>query len=199
MTDHSPSAPAASPLVSAALALCRSLGFEAGEAPLSSLTFHPEIRAVCEENRCRNYSASWACPPAVGTLEECRERCLRYGHFLLFSRAYALEDSWDFQGMGEAHRDFQLQTDRLDEALGALGLREPPLILSNEGCIRCRRCTWPDAPCRFPEKLHPSLEGFGFLVSELAAAAGLAYRAKNGVACFGAILLPGEAGTGTTE
>ncbi len=190
MTDHSPSAPAASPLVSAALALCRSLGFEAGEVPLSALVFHPEIRAICEENGCRNYSKSWACPPAVGTLEECRARCLDFARFLLFSRAYVLEDSWDFQGMGEAHRDFQRQTDRLDEALGALGLPGRPLILSNEGCIRCRRCTWPDAPCRFPEKLHPSLEGFGFVVSELAKAAGLSYRAENGVVYFGALLLP---------
>ena len=185
-------------IVPAALALCRSLGFQAGEVPLSELLFHPEIRAIGEENSCRNYSKSWACPPAVGTLEECRERCLGYAHFLLFSRAYVLEDSWDFQGMGEAHRDFQRQTDRLDEALAALELPKPPLILSNEGCVRCPSCTWPSAPCRFPEKLHPSLEGFGFMVSELAGAAGLSYRAERGVTYFGAVLLPEENGN-TTE
>ena len=174
----------------AALALCRALGLVAGEVPMSALRFHPEIRAICEEDSCRNYNRSWACPPAVGTLEECRERCLRFGCFLLFSRAYPLEDSWDFEAMGEAHRDFQRQADRLDDALGELALPTPPLILSNEGCIRCKRCTWPEAPCRFPERLHPSLEGFGFVVSELAKAAGLAYRAEGGVIFFGALLLP---------
>ncbi len=174
----------------AALAVCRACGMEAGEVPPGALVFHPEIRAVCEADSCRNYNRSWACPPAVGTLEECRERCLACGHFLLFSRSYPLEDSWDFQGMGEAHRDFQRQVDRLDEALETLALPSRPLLLSNEGCIRCRKCTWPEAPCRFPEKLHPSLEGFGFVVSELAKAAGLSYRAENGVVYFGALLLP---------
>ena len=140
-----------------ALALCAGRGFSAGEVPMASLRFRQEIRAVCEENRCRNYGRSWACPPAVGTLEECRARCLGYGSFLLLSRTYPLEDSWDFEAMGEAHRDFQRQIDGLDDALQASGAGSF-LLLGNEGCIRCRACTWPDGPCRFPEKLHPSLE-----------------------------------------
>ena len=62
------------------------------------------------------------------------------------------------------------------------------LILSNEGCGRCKSCTYPDAPCRFPEKLYPSLEGFGFIVSELAAKAGIRYNnGSNTVTYFGAV------------
>lgn len=176
-----------------ALAVCRACGMAAGEVPMEQLVFHPEIRAICEGNSCRNYDRSWACPPAVGTLEECRARCLRYARFLLVSRGYPLEDSWDFQGMGQAHRDFQRQMDRLGEALAVPEGASPPLLLSNEGCIRCPSCTWPHAPCRFPEKLHPSLEGFGFVVSELAKAAGIPYRMESGVIYFGAVLLPPEA------
>lgn len=175
-----------------ALAVCRSCGMAAGEIPMERLVFHPEIRAICEENSCRNYGRSWACPPAVGTLEECRERCLGYGHFLLVSRAYPLEDSWDFEGMGRAHRDFQRQMDDLGEALAVPEGEASPLLLSNEGCIRCSDCTWPHAPCRFPDKLHPSLEGFGFVVSELAKEAGVPYRMESGVIYFGAVLLPPE-------
>jgi len=52
-------------------------------------------------------------------------------------------------------------------------LERPFLLLSNEGCIRCKSCTYPDAPCRFPDKLYPSLEGYGILVTELAKKAGL--------------------------
>ena len=156
---------------------------------MEALRFRPEVREICRGNRCRNYGRSWACPPAVGTLEACRARCLAFGRFLLLSRAYPLEDSWDFEAMGAAHRDFQGQIDGLDAALRASGVPDF-LLLSNEGCIRCASCTWPDAPCRFPEKLHPSLEGFGFLVTELAAAAGLPYRLEGGLLFFGALLLP---------
>lgn len=50
-------------------------------------------------------------------------------------------------------------------------------------------CTYPSAPCRFPHQLHPSLEGYGFLVKELADAAGM--HDHNGpltVTYFGALL-----------
>ena len=63
------------------------------------------------------------------------------------------------------------------------------LILSNEGCGRCKTCTYPDAPCRFPDKLYPSIEGFGFIVSELARQAGIRYNnGPDTVTFFGAVL-----------
>ncbi|MFQ6804175.1 MAG: DUF2284 domain-containing protein [Lachnospiraceae bacterium] len=33
------------------------------------------------------------------------------------------------------------------------------LILSNEGCDLCSECTYPEAPCRFPDRSHGSIEG----------------------------------------
>ena len=130
---------------------------------------------------CRNYGATWACPPAVGTLDECRARIRGFEHALVFSSVYALEDSFDFEGMRLGHREFKAVCDRL------CGLLDGEfLLLSNEGCIRCTRCTYPDAPCRFPEKLFPSLEGFGIFVNELAALAGVPYKAgENTVSYFG--------------
>ena len=113
-----------------------------GQVDPSCLRFHREVRDLCRQNTCRNYNTSWACPPAVGSLEDCRERV---GHHYL--------------------------------------------LLSNEGCGRCSQCTWPDAPCRFPEKLHHSLEGYGFIVSELANLAGIPYNGgPNTVTFFGALL-----------
>ena len=44
--------------------------FETGD-----LTFTQRVREVCRLE-CPMYGKSWACPPAVGTVEECRERCL---------------------------------------------------------------------------------------------------------------------------
>ena len=169
-------------------------GFSAsGYAAIPQLSYHPEIRKICEENTCRNFGTSWACPPAVGTLAECEARVRQYDSFLLLSRVYALEDSFDFEGMGAGLRDFKGLVDALQQKLD--GILSGYLLLSNEGCGRCAACTYPDAPCRFPQRLHHSLEGYGFVVNELAEAAGLRYHnGANTVTFFGALLFCSSAG-----
>ena len=42
------------------------------------------------------------------------------------------------------------------------------MALSTESCDICETCTYPAAPCRFPEKMHPCVESHGIIVSELA-------------------------------
>lgn len=162
-------------------------GFQdCGVVATSALCFYEEVRDTCEK-RCRGYGSSWACPPAVGTVAQCRERISGYDKLQLFSKAYLLPDSMDFSAVGSAMRDFK-------DCAWALGRQLRPklgklLILSNESCTRCKACTWPDAPCRFPEELQPSIEGFGFVVSELAQQAGIPYmNGKNTVTFFGAAL-----------
>ena len=160
---------------------------EYGYVPMDRLQFRADVRKICEGNSCHSYGSSWACPPAVGTLEECRRRVGQYDTMLLFTKKYALESSFDFEAMGEGLRDFKKTTDRfhkdLDSVLSGF------LLLSNEGCGRCARCTYPDEPCRFPELLHHSLEGYGFVVSELAREAGVRYNnGPDTVTFFGALL-----------
>ena len=168
-------------------------GFQdAGALDTAALRFHPEVRATCEGNRCRGYGSSWACPPAVGTLEECRERVLGFGKLMLVSKAYLLEDGMDFAGVGAAMGDFKTCALELGKALRPR--LKKLLILSNEGCGRCRTCTWPEEACRFPEELQPSIEGFGFIVSELAKQAGIPYlNGKDTVTFFGAVLYDEDA------
>ena len=173
-----------------AAALLKELEFQAAEIPMGDLVYSEESRAYCAANKCRSYGASWACPPAVGSLEKCRAECEQYAHFLLFARMYELEDSLDIEGMGDAHDDFQERVDRFADALRAAGVTEF-LLLNNEGCSRCDEdCTYPDAPCRFPDKLYPSIEGYGFLVSALAKQAGIPYTGKpTELRYFGAVLV----------
>ena len=47
---------------------------ETGIIPVEDLQFYPDVRKICEQNKCRCYGTTWACPPAVGTLSECEER-----------------------------------------------------------------------------------------------------------------------------
>ena len=40
--------------------------------------------------------------------------------------------------------------------------------LSTESCDFCERCAYLDGePCRFPEHMHPCLESYGVVVSEI--------------------------------
>lgn len=165
------------------------IGFhEAGAIPAAQLRFQDEIRRICEGNGCRNYARSWACPPAVGTVAECAARCRQFDTLLLLSGKYDLEDSFDYEGMIEGMRDFKHLMARLDDAVRErLG---DCLFLSNEGCGRCETCTYPGAPCRFPQRLHHSIEGYGLNVSEMAVQAGMKYNnGPNTVTYFGGVLL----------
>ena len=149
----------------------------------ADIVFSMEVRALCAGNLCRNYKKTWACPPAVGSPEKCRADCLRYDRALVFSAVYPLEDSFDYDGMTAGHRRFKEVCDALYAHLAP-----PFLLLSNEGCRRCAACTYPDAPCRFPEMLFPSVEGYGILVSELAKSAGIRYtNGANTVTYFGMV------------
>ena len=151
------------------------------------IVFAQEIRDICAGNGCRNYGKTWACPPYHGTVEECRLRCLSYDHALVFQTVYSIEDSFDYEGMVAAGRDFKKVTERLYELVRPVLSRF--LLLSNEGCGRCEKCTCPDAPCRFPEKLFPAVEGYGIYVNKLAESAGLKYiNGKNTVTYFGMLL-----------
>lgn len=158
-----------------------------GTIKTSEIPFLPFIREICQGNGCGQYGKTWACPPAVGTFEACRSRCLEYEKALVFSAVYPLADSFDYEGMMAGHRAFKALCDRL------YALAKPALshflLLSNEGCTRCKSCTYPDSPCRMPERLFPSVEGFGIHVGQLAEKAGLNYiNGENTVTYFGVLL-----------
>lgn len=159
---------------------------QANFIPTKDLTFYPEIRKICEGNACRNYARTWACPPATGTLEECQKRLLKYDTLLLFSNKYEIEDCFDIEGMRAALLAFKRSVDLFHNGLNAF--LSDFLLLSNEGCARCEKCTYPGAPCRFPGLLHHSIEGYALNIGELANLAGIRYNnGPNTVTYFGGL------------
>ncbi len=160
---------------------------EYGVISTAEIPFEEEIQKICENNVCRLYGKTWACPPAVGTVHACRKRCLHYAEAMVFNAVYSLEDAYDYAGMIKGHDAFKDLCDRLYTL--AKTQRHDFLILSNEGCRRCKTCTYPSAPCRKPERLFPSLEGFGIHVGKLAASANIKYtNGENTVTYFGMLL-----------
>ena len=159
-----------------------------GVISTNEIVFGQEIRDICAGNACRGYGKSWACPPAMGTVEECRERCLSFENALVFSSVYELEDSFDFEGMSRGHAGFKKVCDEFYDMIKPR-MEGEFILLSNEGCKRCKTCTYPDAPCRFPERLFPALEGYGIYVNKLAQSAGMKYiNGQNTVTYFGMLL-----------
>ena len=41
------------------------------------------------------------------------------------------------------------------------------LPLCSAGCDLCKECTYPEKPCRFPDKALSAMEGYGLLVSQV--------------------------------
>lgn len=159
--------------------------------PVEKLVFSQEIRGLCEANSCGCYDTCWTCPPAMGTVEECRERCLAYDTMLVFTGKYDLEDSFDVEGMDRARKEFEVLCDKVNETFRKK--YDDFLMLAAGACGRCKTCTYPDAPCRFPEKQCPSLEGMGIYVAQLAKEAGINYiNGANTVTYFGAVLIHGD-------
>jgi len=164
--------------------------FQAGETTTDQIHFGEEIRTLCENNVCRHYNTTWACPPATGTVEECKARCLSYRFALVFSQKYCLEDSFDLEGMLAGQKDFHGIVRKLSGAIG--GVLNDYLLMGSEGCEACDKCTYPDSPCRFPEKMHPSVEAYGIYVNELTRAAGINYiNGPDTVTYIGALLYNG--------
>lgn len=172
-----------------AIAIAKECGFETA-APLSVDTLHanPEVRGMCAKNKCHRYDNSWSCPPACGTVEECEARMHGFEHGILVQSVGELEDEWDIEGMQEVEKNHK---ERFDKAVmlwhEAHGGKLLPLTAGS--CTRCKECTYPDAPCRFPDLQMQSMEAYCLLVSEICTLNGVPYNyGKNRLAYTGCML-----------
>ena len=139
----------------------------------STIELREDVRAMCASGKCRMYGKSWSCPPACGTLEEQRARIARYREGILVQTVGQLEDSMDGEGMMEAEAQHKAHFEALHERLRK---NYPDLLACSAGtCTRCKTCSYPDAPCRFPERMTSSMEAMGMLVLEVCKANGLNY------------------------
>lgn len=136
-------------------------------APLDAATIQlmPEVRTMCASNKCHQYNANWSCPPGCGTLEECEARIRRFHRGILVQTVGQLEDSMDYEGMMEAeqrHKDAFLSFNQY------LSAAYPGCLALGTGCCTlCKDCTYPNQPCRFPDKSISSMEAYGMLVTQV--------------------------------
>ena len=153
-------------------------------APLdvSTLDFMQEIRDMCSADKCGNYNKSWSCPPACASLEEMRERVKAYNNGIIVQTVGEIEDSLDWDGIieiGARHKEnfgrMRAELEKDNPGLLAMGAGE---------CKLCETCTYPDDPCRFPDKKEISMEAYGLFVSKVCTDNGLSYNYGPGKFAF---------------
>ena len=170
------------------LALAREYGFDDfAMMDVTKLEVLEDVRAACAQNRCGQYDKTWACPPAFGDLEKSREMLKKYTRGLLVQSVQELDDDFDWEGiqaLGERHgENFQKLLKRMRQDYPGL------LALGAGGCKNCAKCTYPDAPCRFPDRMTYSMEGFGLFVSRVCQQCGIPYNHGRGTMTYSGCFL----------
>ena len=136
--------------------------FSYGFIDPNSLDFTQRVRYICSVE-CPMFGQSWACPPAVGEVVECRAKCLQYKDCLMISTLTEVSDIANIQEALATRGDHEAITNAIADLMRAQGV--DPYILSTEACAECERCAYLDGqPCRFPERMHPCVESHGINV-----------------------------------
>ena len=149
------------------------------------LTFSERVRYVCR-TECPMYGTTWACPPAVGTVEECRARCLRYPQALYLTTLTEVSDIADLEETLATRAPHEAVTRQALEILHQEV--QECMVLSTEACAICEHCAYPDAPCRHPDRMFPCVESHGILVTDLAEREGIEFYGGNLVTWFSLLL-----------
>ena len=155
--------------------LALELGFtEAAPLDPKRLRTLESVRSYCAEDKCGYYGKSWVCPPACGSLAECEGRMHAFPKGILLVTQAHREDESSFAEVIETSRQHKERHYALAEKMQAALPRV--LALGAGSCSLCRECTYPDAPCRHPDRAVSSLEACGLQVADVCRDCGVEYH-----------------------
>ena len=150
------------------------------------LEFSSRVRWICE-NECPRYGKTWACPPGVGTVEACREKCLSYKNCLLIGTFAQPDGPYTMEKALATRPDHEEITDQVAQILKSVGAE--PYVLSTEACCLCDRCAILDGrPCAHPDKMHPCVESHGINLIPVLEAQGLEFIRGDNVITWYSLL-----------
>ncbi|HIT33889.1 MAG TPA: DUF2284 domain-containing protein [Candidatus Faecousia intestinigallinarum] len=139
-----------------------------------TLEFSQRIRYICQHD-CPMYGKTWACPPGVGNVEECEEKCRRYDNCLMIGTVAEVADIADITASLATRPAHEAITNQVRDLLRELGAQ--PYVLSTESCAICQRCAYLDGlPCRLPGKMHPCVESHGINLLPVLEEMGIAFQ-----------------------
>jgi len=150
------------------------------------LVFADRVRWICE-HECPMYNTTWACPPAVGTVEACRARVLAFSEGLMIATITEVSDIANIEETLSTRADHERITREILEIVRQRSTQT--LTLSTEACAHCAHCSYPDAPCRHPDRMFPCVESHGILVTDLAEKHGIDFLAGNNLVTWFSLIL----------
>jgi predicted metal-binding protein len=163
--------------------LAKEIGFSyVGPLDPKTIDVKAEVRQMCEANTCRQYGKKWSCPPGCGDLETLRERIAGYKTGILVQTVGELEDDFDVETMIETEQQQKANMVALQKRI--LELYPNALAIGSGCCVHCENCTYPDAPCRFPEKQMASMEAYGMVVTDVCRANNMKYYYGPGTLAY---------------
>ena len=137
------------------------------------------IRALCAPDKCGNYGSTWICPPGCGSIENCREIVAGYKNAILVQ---SLSENVDYSNAEEMLNITKTHNELAADLFGKIRKEQgSAYLLTTGGCGLCEKCTFPDEPCRIPDKNRGSLSAFGVNVTKLCEAAGMEFSFTPGV------------------
>ena len=124
-----------------------------------TLDFSDRIRYICKAE-CPMYGKTWACPPAVGQVSECKKRCESYTSCLLVGTITQVVGEPSMEQSLSTRPEHEKLTNQIRDFFREQGVE--PYVLSTEACAACERCAYLDGlPCRLPDRMNPCLESHG--------------------------------------
>ena len=161
--------------------LALSIGFaDAAVIVTKELVFIPAFRTLCEENQCGKYGANYACPPDCGTIEEMKQRVLRWQKALVMQTMWDIEDPLDSIQIKPAKTQHNQMTRRLIDKIG-----EPGLMIGASGCSLCTPCALTKGePCRFPKLQYSCMSAYCIFVKDMTDRCHMDYDCAPGITTF---------------
>lgn len=151
------------------------------------LDFSERIRWICE-NECPMYGKSWACPPAVGTVEQCKARCMKYENCLMISTIVEVNDIANIEETLKTRGDHEAITNQVRDFMREQDI--DPYVLSSEACAACEQCAYKEGKkCRLPDRMHPCIESHGINILPMIEELGLMFQYGENVVTWFSLLL----------
>ena len=151
-----------------------------------ALEFNDRIRWICE-HECPMYGKTWACPPGVGPVAECKVKCQSYVNCLMIATTTEVNDINNITETLATRPGHEQITNQVRDIFRELG--EEPYVLSTEACTICERCAILDGqPCRMPERMHPCVESHGINIVPVLEECGLEFQFGQNVVTWVSLL-----------
>ena len=151
------------------------------------LEFSDRIRHICEAE-CPMYSNTWACPPGVGPVAQCKNKCLSYDSCLMIGSIVEVEDITNIDETLSTRQEHEALTNQVRDMFRKQEVE--PYVLSTEACSICEKCAYLDGkPCRHPDRMHPCVESHGINLIPVLEENGLDFQYGSNIVTWFSLLI----------